>query len=278
MSEGALTGTVALVTGAGSPRGLGRAMALALAGAGARVGVADVDEQAAESVVAQIVAHAGQGSALAVRVDTADAAQAEAAVATTIAGLGGLHVLVNCAGINPHTVHGANEPLFFWKDAPEVWERVLAVNLNGYFHMARAAAPHLLAQGWGRIVSVTTSFDTMIRGETAPYGPSKAGCEALASVMAADLDGTGVTSNVLVPGGATDTNMITAPAGYDRSRMLRPEVMGEPVVWLASREANGFNGRRIIAAAWDERLGLAERLERCSAPAAWPQLGRPNRG
>jgi 3-oxoacyl-[acyl-carrier protein] reductase len=117
----------------------------------------------------------------------------------------------------------------------------------------------------------------MIRAETSPYGPSKAGCEALASVMAADLEGTGVTSNVLVPGGATDTNMITAPARYDRSRMLRPEVMGDPVVWLASAEADGFNGRRIIASAWDRDLEVEERLAQASAPAAWPQLGRKNR-
>ncbi|MEK9658671.1 MAG: SDR family oxidoreductase [Chloroflexota bacterium] len=272
-----LTGRVALVTGAGSPRGLGRAMALALAGAGARVGIADVDEAAARTVAAEAEALGGKGSALAVRVDTSDPAQAHAAVDAAIAGLGGLHVLVNCAGINPHTVHGATEPLSYWKDAPAVWERVLAVNLNGYFHMAHAATPYLLAQGWGRIVSVTTSFDTMIRGETSPYGPAKAGCEALASVMAADLAGTGVTSNVLVPGGATDTNMVKAPPEFDRSRLLRPEVMGEPVVWLASDEADGFNGQRIIGAAWDGRLGLEERLARCAAPAAWPQLGRRNR-
>jgi NAD(P)-dependent dehydrogenase (short-subunit alcohol dehydrogenase family) len=277
MAERTLDGKVALVTGAGSPRGLGRAIALALAGAGARVAIADVDEAAARAVATEADALGGKGCALPVRVDTSDAAQASAAVGATIAGLGGLHVLVNCAGINPHTVHGASEPLSFWKDSPQVWERVLAVNLNGYFHMARAASPHLLAQGWGRIISVTTSFDTMIRGQTAPYGPSKAGCEALASVMAADLEGTGVTSNVLVPGGATDTNMITAPDGFDRSRMLRPEVMAEPVVWLASSEADGFNGQRIIGSAWDGTLGLEARLARAAAPAAWPQLGRPNR-
>ena len=73
--------------------------------------------------------------------------------------------------------------------------------------MARAAVIHMLDQGWGRIIGVTTSMDTMWRKGGAPYGPSKAGHEALVAIMAQELEGTGVTANVLVPGGATYTNM-----------------------------------------------------------------------
>ena len=59
-----------------------------------------------------------------------------------------------------------------------------------------------------------------------------------------------------------------------RDKLIQPEVMQAPVVWLASEASNGFNGQRIIAYFWDERVPIAERLQHASAPAAWPQLGR----
>src|SRR5205085_1486795 len=129
---------------------------------------------------------------------------------------------------------------------------------------------HLLEQGWGRIIGVTTSLDTMIRG--APYGPSKAAHEAFIAVMARELEGTGVTANVLIPGGGVATNM-TAGVRDARSQ-LQPEVMQAPAVWLASEASNGINGRRLIAQFWDAELPLDDRLAKASGPAAWPQLGR----
>jgi len=71
--------------------------------------------------------------------------------------------------------------------------------------MSRAVVGHMLNQGWGRIIGVTTSMDTMWRKHSTPYGPSKAGHEPLVAAMAQELEGTGVTANVLVPGGATFT-------------------------------------------------------------------------
>ena len=150
----------------------------------------------------------------------------------------------------------------------------MAVNLSGNFYMARAAVVHMLDQGWGRIIGVTTSMDTMWRRGGSPYGPSKAGHEALVSIMAQELEGTGVTANVLVPGGSTYTNMTYSGDPNQKDQMIEPEVMQGPVAWLASDDSGEFNGRRIIAYYWDDSLPLEERLERCSAPAAWPQLGR----
>lgn len=158
--------------------------------------------------------------------------------------------------------------------SPEAWAKVAAVNLSGPFYLARAAVGHLKDQGWGRIIGVTTSMDTMWRAGIASYGPSKAGHEALASVMSLELEGTGVTANVLVPGGAADTNILPRDAGYDRAALIRPEVVQAPVVWLASEESDGLNGRRFVAYYWDESLPLDERLEKCSATVAWRQLGR----
>jgi NAD(P)-dependent dehydrogenase (short-subunit alcohol dehydrogenase family) len=176
---------------------------------------------------------------------------------------------VNNAGINPVIPPDPPKPLF--SQIPvDAWTSTMQVNINGPFFMARAAVGHLVAQGWGRIIGVTTSLDTMIRA--APYGPSKAAHEALISVMARELEGSGVTANVLIPGGATKTNM-TRDRWLDN--MLQPEIMQAPAVWLASEASNGINGRRLIAEFWDEELPIGDRLAKAMAPAAWPGLGRP---
>jgi NAD(P)-dependent dehydrogenase (short-subunit alcohol dehydrogenase family) len=208
--------------------------------------------------------------------DVTDPNAVEQAVHRTIAELGGLHILVNNAGTNPRAAGLASggQGTNFWELSPQAWNRVIAVNFSGPFFMARAVVGHMLAQRWGRIIGVTTSMDTMYRKGGTPYGPSKAGHEALVATMAQELEGTGVTANVLVPGGATNTNLIAPDTSYDRATLIQPEVMQAPVVWLASDASHAVNGRRVIAYYWDERLPLDERLAKASAPAAWPRLGR----
>lgn len=276
MAEGPLQGKVAIVTGAGSPIGLGHAMALGLVRDGARVALLDVNEAWLAQSAAEMRLIGGEDCALPLVTSITDPNAVEQAVKQTIAELGGLHILVNNAGINQRSegYTASDQTNDFWKLSPEAWNRVVAVNLSGPFFMARAVVPHMMAQGWGRIIGVTTSMDTMWRKWGTPYGPSKAGHEALVAAMAQELEGTGVTANVLVPGGATYTNMTASNTAYDTGRLIKPEVMQAPVVWLASEESTNFNGRRIIAYFWDENLPLEQRLEKASAPAAWPQLGR----
>ncbi|HLG70522.1 MAG TPA: SDR family oxidoreductase [Chloroflexota bacterium] len=265
MSDIRLDGKVALITGAGSRGGLGRAMTSALVKAGARVAMVDVDAASLDDGAAEMRQAGGNDCVTTIVADATVFADAERAVRQTIDSLGGLQVLINNAGINPR--------FSFWELPPDAWIKTIAVNVTGPFLMAKAAAPHLRQQGWGRIVGVTTSLDTMLA--TMPYGPSKAGHEAFMSVLAKELEGTGVTANVLVPGGAVDTAM-TQGLGYDANALLRPEVMQDPIVWLASNESDGFHGQRIIARRWDESLPIDKRLEACAAPIAWPQLGRPS--
>jgi 3-oxoacyl-[acyl-carrier protein] reductase len=92
--------------------------------------------------------------------------------------------------------------------------------------------------------------------------------------IARELDGTGVTVNVLVPGGRANTNLIPTDTPFDRAAMIQPEVMQAPVVWLSSEASNDLHGRRMIAYFWDETLPLEDRLAKATAPLAWPQLGR----
>ena len=274
MAERPLEGKVAIVTGAGSPIGMGRAIALGLVQAGARVVLTDINQEWLDQSINDAREIGGDDCAIAVVSDVTDSRSCQDAVDTTISQLGGLDILVNNAGINPRAGGVGTNPANFWDNSPEAWSRVVAVNLNGAFYMARAAVTHMLDQGWGRIIGVTTSMDTMWRKGASPYGPSKAGHEALVSIMAQELEGTGATANVLVPGGSTYTNMTYSGDPNQRDQMMASEVMQKPVVWLASDDSSEFSGRRVIAHNWDDSLPLAERLEKCSAPAAWPQLGR----
>jgi 3-oxoacyl-[acyl-carrier protein] reductase len=276
--DGSLAGKIALVTGAGSNPGMGRIVALAMVRAGARVAMSDVDHESLERSVNDAREIGGDGAAMSIVADVSKPEDAERSVAEAVEGLGGLHILVNNAGIgltsyDPH----ANRTPSFWEIEPETWARMIAINMGGAFLMSRAVAPLLLEQGWGRIISVTTSLDTMIRGNNAPYGPSKAGHEAFVAAMAQELEGTGVTANVLVPGGATDTNHIPFLPAYDRTHFIKPEVMAAPAVWLASDASGGINGMRFVGVDWDERLPIDQRIAEAGAPVAWPQLGRASR-
>ena len=274
MQDKPLTGKVAIVTGAGSPIGMGRAMALALVEAGARVALLDVNEEWLEQSADDVRAAGGDDSVLAQLCDVSDPDSVENAVRKTITGLGGLHVLVNNAGtINLADHRGGNQPKF-WDITPGTWDRIVAINQSGAFYLARAVAGHMVEQGWGRIIGITTSIDTMYRPGMCPYGPSKAGHEALVALMSRELEGTGVTANVLIPGGMTDTHIIPADLRIDRSVLIRPEIMNGPVVWLSSEDSDGTNGMRVIANNWDDSLPIEQRLDRAAAPAAWPQLGQ----
>jgi NAD(P)-dependent dehydrogenase (short-subunit alcohol dehydrogenase family) len=269
MREPPLRGKVAIVTGAGSTIGLGHAMVLALLRAGARVTMMDVDALSLDHSASDAREIGGPSATLAVVGDVSKPDDVQRAVERTLAELGGLHILVNNAGINPRFEAGPSGAVFD-NITVEAWRQTVNVNITGPFLMARAVAGHMVAQGWGRIIGVTTSLDTMLR--VAPYGPSKAAHEALIAVMAHELEGTGVTANVLIPGTATNTNMI--PRAWERTGLLEPEVMQAPALWLASDSADGFTGRRLIAQFWDEELPLDERLAKASAPVGWPQLGR----
>ena len=275
MATGALEGKVAIVTGAGSNIGMGRVMALALVNAGARVTMMDVDEDSVEQTANDARELAGDDSVHVVIGDVSSPDDAQRCVRETIDRMGGLHVLVNNAGISLTSGGLSGRPQQpFWDLTPEAWNRMMAVNLTGPFLLARAAVRHMMEQQWGRIIGVTTSMDTMYRAYGVPYGQTKAGHEAFIAAIAQELEDTGVTANVLVPGGAANTNFFPTDTDRDRTKLVQPEVMRAPIVWLASEASDGYNGMRFIGARWDETVPLAQRIEASGAPAAWPQLGR----
>ena len=272
MQERPLDGKIAIVTGAASPMGLGRNMTEALVRAGARVSMMDINPDWLGQSSNDLREIGGDDCVMTQVVDVTSPREAEEAVARTIADMGGLHILVNNAGIAPRNMLlGGETRNNFWEVSAAEWDRVIAVNAGGPFYMARAVVPHFLAQGWGRIIGVTTSLNTMYNPGGTPYGPSKAAHEAFIAMASRELEGTGV--NVLVPGGMSNTNLIPDEAVHSREGMIQPDVMRAPVIWLASEASDGINGQRFIGYYWDESLPLEERIERAGAPAAWPQLG-----
>jgi len=238
-----LKGVRVLVTGGSS--GLGRAMAQALAEAGARVAVSSRDERRAHAAAAEF----GFG-ALGVALDVRDAGSVSAAVDAVYETFGGLDVLVNNAGIGMRTVNPRfmTDPQPFWEVSDVGFRDVLTTKATGTFLVSRAVVPRMLDDGRGRVITISMSETTMTRRGFVPYGPSGAAVEALARVMAADLAGTPVAANILLPGGPTATGMIPDDVGEEvRARLLDPSVMGPPIVWLASPDAAGVHDERIVA-------------------------------
>jgi NAD(P)-dependent dehydrogenase (short-subunit alcohol dehydrogenase family) len=263
---------VAIVTGAAS--GIGRAMTLGLLEGAIDVAAVDKETAWLDELKGAAGGKGYAGGLQTIRADLADPASFETIVSTVLDASGRIDILVNNAGIGQGSIRAdqRRNPLRFWEITPEQWSRFVAVNATAPLMMARAVVPHMTRAKRGRIVTVTTSLGTMLREGYVLYGASKAAAEAATAVMAADLAGTGVTANVLVPGGMTDTRIVPDAAVADRSRLLRPEIMAPPLLWLVSDAAAGVTGRRFLAAHWDTSLPPAEAAEKCGAPIAWKSI------
>lgn len=241
MSAG-LAGQVALVTGAS--RGIGRAIARRLAADGARTYVSYVrDTAAAESAVAEIVA-AG-GTAEAVQFDVADSETSAAAIAAIVKAAGGLHVLVNNAGMSIDNL--------LLRLKPEEWDQVMAVNLRGTFNCTRAAARTMLRAHYGRIINLTSVVGVMGNAGQAAYAAAKAGIIGFTKSMARELGSRQVTVNAVAPG-LIETEM-TAYLPEDRrseylqlipaGRLGSVDEVAELVAFLARRDAGYITGQVI---------------------------------
>jgi NAD(P)-dependent dehydrogenase (short-subunit alcohol dehydrogenase family) len=224
---------VAIVTGAAG--GIGRAMVRGLLAAGIRVAAVDRDREPLEALAAAIREQGKSAELLTIQTDLTEDSAADTISKAAHAKFGRVDILVNNAGIGPGAIRPDSwqRPLKFWEITPDQWRRFVAVHTTAPFALTNAVVAEMMRQGWGRIVNVTTSLGTMIGAGFPTYGPSKAALEALSAIMAKDLDGTGVTVNVLVPGGITNTPMVSG-SDFDRVKMIQPEVMAPPLVWLIS--------------------------------------------
>lgn len=266
-----LSGKRIVVTGAS--RGLGRAMAVAFVRHGARVLLTATDEVALAEVLDECLA--GPGSAVSLLADVTLQHDLDRIVERAGAELGGVDVLVNNAGISVGSLRKDfwQRPIRFWEVTMKDYRRFFEINTFSALQLSCSLAPAMVQNGWGRIINITTSLDTMLRPGMAPYGGSKSALEALTAIMGGDLAGTGVTANVITPGGPADTRMVPAEMGLPREALIPAEAMVAPAVWLASTESDDTTSCRFLAASWDTSAPLEQAVAAAKSPAAWMGYG-----
>lgn len=248
-----MTRTV-LITG--GSRGIGLSFAQALLGAGYSVMMtAARDADALTASVSRLAGRFGPDRVDGVVADAGCPEDTQSAVAQTLDRFGGLDILVNNAGRGPLEINPSfhRKPRPFWEIEPEGWSEIVRTNVTGPFLMARAAAPHMVGAGWGRIVGISTSRVTMIKPGFAPYGPTKAALDTMTRIFAEDLKGYGVTCNILAPGGPTETDFIPSEGREGAYAKLLPvDVMNKALLWLCSEAADDVTAARFIGKNWDD--------------------------
>jgi len=246
-----LDGKVALVTG--GSRGIGRGIALALAAAGADVAVNFRRDEAAAAATVAAVEGLGR-RALAVGADVTEWPAVEAMVACTLGEFGRLDIVVANSGV-------ASRLHPVWEMPLEEWQRVVDINLNGVFHTCRATAGHLVAQGSGSIIIVSSIGADTCAPLGAPYYVSKAAVNALTKTLAKECAAARVRVNALAPGLIESDmgNRVIATWGSEAivrtiplGRTGVPEDVGAAAVFLASDDASFVTGQilRIDGGSW----------------------------
>jgi NAD(P)-dependent dehydrogenase (short-subunit alcohol dehydrogenase family) len=179
----------------------------------------------------------------------------ERIIAEILADFGRIDVLVNNAAIRTESPGSV-----FWRMEADQWLRIAHTNSDSVFLMSREVVGGMIARGFGKIVNVSTNGRTMAREMFTPYGPSKAFVEACTRAWSAELSGTGVTMNVLLPGGAVDTSAHGCGSEELDVRTLPAAIMVPPLLWLASDESNACSGQRLVASLWNETRQLNDRI------------------
>ena len=236
---------IALVTGAA--QGIGAATAARLAAGGAKVAVADVNADAAAATARAIVADGGQAVGLAC--DVTDREQVRATVDAVAAEFGGLHILVNNAGV-------LRDNLLF-KMTDDDWTTVMDVHLRGAFLASQAAQKYMVQANYGRIVSMSSTSALGHRGQ-ANYATAKAGLQGFTKTLAIELGPFGITCNAIAPG-FIETAMTKATAeriGSDIATMRAaaeqalpvrrggvPDDIANAVAFFAGEEAGYVTGQ-----------------------------------
>ncbi len=237
--NGSLEGKVALVTG--SSRGIGRAIALELARRGADIIVNYRSHAEAAEAVVEAIRGLGRRAAL-LQADVSRADEAAALVNEGRRALGGLHIVVNNAGIT-------RDNLLMRMEEAE-WEEVLRVNMSGVFHVCKAAIRPLMRQRWGRIINIGSVSGLMGQVGQTNYAATKAGLIGFSKSLAREVGSRGITVNVIAPGFVPTEMTAKVDEGIQAQinaliplqRFGKAEEIAHAVAFLASEEASYITG------------------------------------
>lgn len=237
-----VAGKTTIITG--GAQGIGLAISQRFARDGAKVAIWDIDEAAAQRTADELVAAGGK--AIACRVDIADRAQVDAAIAAVREVFGPISILVNNAGIS--------NIVPFLDMTEEQWDRMITINLKGVFHCTQAVIPDMLAAGWGRVVNVSSSSTQSGAPYMSHYVASKGGVIGMTKALALEFADKGITFNN-VPPGFIDTPLLRATLndaaieaqieGSPMKRIGRPEDIAAACAFLASEDAGYITGHTL---------------------------------
>lgn len=238
-----LQGKAAVVTGSGSPIGIGRAVAIALAAEGASVVVNDIGKDKADKVVAEIVKAGGKAIA---NYDSVATVQGGAGIIkTALDSFGKIDILVNCAG--------NFLPRRFAETTEQEWDSIMSVHIKGHFATCKAAVPEMIKQKSGRIINFSSRGATVGGGSTV-YSTAKAGILGFTTALAADLNEYGITVNAMLPSAVTELFPYPKKRMEDNlpvAELTHPDYVAPTVVFLATEEAKNITGRFIYASGGD---------------------------
>ena len=242
-----LKGKVALITGAGSPKGFGRGIALTLASAGCDIIANDIDLGGAENTAAEVEALGRK--AMAVKADVTKMAEVNDMVKVVMEKFGKIDILVNNAG-------RATEPKAFVETPEENWEIVINLNIYGVFNCTKAVLPHMLNRKSGKIINISSGAGFSGMPRCVAYGASKAAIIAFTKGLAKEVVSSGIHVNSVAPG-LGDTNFLhTANFPEDElehalpmiptGKTTTPQDVGSMVAYLASDIANNIIGQTYL--------------------------------
>ncbi|MDE0129432.1 MAG: SDR family NAD(P)-dependent oxidoreductase [Gammaproteobacteria bacterium] len=254
----------------GGSRGFGWFMAEELLRAGARVTLTGRNGDTLASVLDEAHRIAGAGRCIAVAGDVTRPGDCARTVEETLREFGRIDVLINNAGRSYGEFGDRLSKITPFHDVTESQFRaIVETNLFGVFFMTRAAMPHMLERKFGKVISISTSLLNMVRPGNSVYGSSKAALETAHRCWAGELEGSGIDINILLPGGPSDTDLITpamVPGVVGQragGRLLPGDIIVPPAVWLCTDATNGMTGERVIARFWDADLPPDDAFRGC---------------